>query len=354
VIHFLPIEPLEERYTAQMLRWVEQALARTGQRWRTYLPTYASGPIAHGQFLDTLGSAGFKARQLLQLHEALVAGKVNPGDTILCGDTWFPGIEGIRQSCELLGLEVRFAGWFYAGVCDPADYYSSRLGGWAMDFESTMLRTFDAICIGSYSHGELIRKAHGDCGGRLHMCGLAWNADDVPPGRPAMADRIPAVVFPHRVAPEKNPAAFLDLARRYSNIEFCFSSCNPAAVAAVRALGAAPGNVSIRIHQSKADYYAFLGACRWFYSAALQETFGYAFHEAVAAGCHVVVPNRLAYRDAFAVLEPAARLPFVYDSDDPIGAACLGAALDAAQSVPRTVTQRYHRSADTFLGRILP
>lgn len=344
-VFFLPIEPLEERYTAQMLRWVELALRELGVMWMSLLPVSAYTTIQHGQWLDTYGAARYRSEQIALVAEQFSRGNVKPGALFLIGDVWYPGIEAIRLMAELSGVKIHLAGWHYAGMADPSDLLTRSLGEWARAWEHWLVRYVDHICVGSVFHRRQVVKAFGhEVHDRIHPLGLPWRPDEVcEAGHGIQREKI--VVFPHRLAPEKNPDAFFALAREYrgSGWRFVVSTSNPHGAANV------PDDMEVVTHADKRAYYRFLSSCSIYYSGATQETFGYALHEAIALGLCVVAPRRCSYPE---MLQGDPR--FLYDPiSDPVGRRCLEAAMSAPVSVPYEYTSRFDANEKTFIERVL-
>lgn len=347
MIWFLPIEPLAARYTQQMLSWVNEDLRQyVGvDGFDVLLPDYKGG-IKHGQFLDSFASARFKAEQLRMVAELFQNDQVDSGDLFLLGDVWFPGAESIRMMAELQGCEVKIAGWHYAGTFDASDYYSRTLGAWARRFEQMLCENvLDAMCVGSQYHANLLHRNMDKLA--IYPYGLSWKPDMLPQ-IDAARDNI--VVFPHRIAPEKNVPAFLRSARRLKDSGWRFVISVPREQEdAARAAAAASLNVEVRAHDSKLSYYQLLAGSRIVYSAAHQETFGYSVNEAIAFGCAVVAPDRLSYSE---VLEHDRK--FLYGDDDPDGALLLECRMKQWLPVPMRYTEKYADSTEKFLREIYP
>jgi glycosyltransferase involved in cell wall biosynthesis len=296
---FLPIEPLEERYSAQMLGWVERAFQEIGVTYKTLLPKKAYKTIQHGQWLDTFGTTDYRSRQMQMVVKSFEKGEVRDGTVFVVGDVWYPGIEAIKLMADLSGIKVKVVGWHYAGTADPADLLANELGGWGIEWENWLVNHYlDEICVGSEFHRHLLRKAFA-VDAHTHSLGLAWRPYDVVAaieGKAIQRQRI--VVFPHRLAPEKNPAAFFHLADVYNSQgwDFVVSTNNPQVARKVEDSPSA-NQVRVALHDTKQQYYEFLASCSIYYSAATQETFGYALHEAIALGLSVVAPDRCSYSE---------------------------------------------------------
>lgn len=349
---FLPIEPLEERYSAQMLVWVERAFREIGVIYQTLLPKSNYKNIRHGQWLDTYGTTHYRSEQMKLVVKLFEQGKVKDDAVFVIGDVWYPGIEAIKLMADLSGLKhVRVVGWHYAGTADPADLLAHELGGWGMEWENWLVNHYlDAICVGSQFHAKLLHAAF-VARGKVYPVGLAWRPVDViksVEGKNIEKQRI--VVFPHRIAPEKNPQAFYELAKLFGSTswDFVVSTNNPNVARQVEQDPAAQ-YVRVACHDTKQQYYEFLASCSIYYSAATQETFGYALHEAIALGLSVVAPERCSYPE---MLENDPR--FLYKSpQDPLGRALLGKMMDSPIVTPVEYTLRWNAGENQFLASVL-
>ena len=359
MIWWLPIEPLEQRYTAQMDRWVQTALNRTG---RAYVPIYGTkeyAEIENGEWLDTIGSARWKYSQLTQLTELCGKGTIQSGDTILCGDVWFCGIEGIKLISELMGLNIRFAGWHYAGCFDSHDLYAKTLSRWGPKYELSLLEgVFDAVAFGSRFHSSFVSR-HACPTWQSVSCGLAWDHDEVSTyQQPMSVEKNKTVVFNHRWSNEKRWYEFCYLARLLAHkSDWSFVYSTNGLVSETVSANCSHSNITIVQHGSKSAYYDWLSKQGIVWSGADQETFGYSFMEAVALGLRVVAPNRAAYPDHFtkAGLNP---LKYLYGVDDPFGCSSVLAAMNAHETnadaglIPSVVSSQYQYAIEEFLEAI--
>lgn len=356
MIYWLPLEPLAQRYTEQMHRWVVSALERCGHPWKTVLGKTAVERITHGQWLDTTATCAWKTEQVLQMTEAIAAGELQSGDTILVGDVWFPGIETLKFQCDLLGLQVKFAGWHYAGCFDPHDYLAKTLGPWGKKYEAALLEgVFDHVCFGSPFHQGFVERSV-TLKGRGCVAGLAWDHDEVAAHR--SSERSKVVVFNHRWADEKRWQEFVWLANFLRNKfpQWRFAYSTSGTVAAATASECNANGIDIVCHDSKTAYYNWLARAGVVWSGADQETFGYSFMEAIALGVPVVAPNRLAYRDHFlrAGLSPE---NWLYGASDPCGMSLLSAEMTMGSAgikseLPAIISKQYHDSAYRFVQEV--
>jgi len=84
------------------------------------------------------------------------------------------------------------------------------------------------------------------------------------------------IVFPHRIAPEKQPDIFKDLAESMPEYEF----------------------VMCQEHNfTKNEYHNLLGEAKLLFSANLQETLGISWYEGLLVDVIPMVPDRLSYTE---------------------------------------------------------
>ena len=57
----VPIEPLEQRYSADWIRWFDREFTEAGIEFTTVIPEPLTDKIVRGSFLDVAGTNYFKA-----------------------------------------------------------------------------------------------------------------------------------------------------------------------------------------------------------------------------------------------------------------------------------------------------
>ena len=86
------------------------------------------------------------------------------------------------------------------------------------------------------------------------------------------------ILFPHRIAPEKQPDIFRELKTELPDYEFIV--CQDQQL-------------------TKNEYHNLLGRAKIVFSANLQETLGISCYEILRAGGMPLVPNRLSYKEMY-------------------------------------------------------
>lgn len=247
-----------------------------------------------GAFLNFAGTNVYKSNQAIEVSKLFAEGKVQAGDKFLFTDAWNPAIFMVRYMAELLDIPVELHGIWHAGSYDPQDFLGRLIKDkrWSLGME---LATFHALhknyfatefhidlftdnVLGTSKEHILLKERQA----KLIRSGQPHNRlmDHIEPF--ANTPKRDLILFPHRVAPEKQPEIFRDLATYLPEYEFVI--CQDKQL-------------------TKDQYHQLLGESKIVFSANLQETLGISAMEAVLVNSVPVVPNRLSYsemyRDAF-------------------------------------------------------
>lgn len=272
----IPIESLEERYSAQWNEWVPHSFQAYDVPFLTVYPDTSYTRIESGEFLDVIGTHKFKLAQLQTLIQ-MVHSKQITDDVLFFHDLWFPGIEALFYIRDALGLKFKITGCLHAGTWDDWDYLTQKgMRRWAQDIEIGWLKGIDLVFVATHFHADLIHhKRFPDA--RVAVTGFPIHSLAKSP-----AKKENLVIFPHRLAPEKAPEEFDEAAAvlREEFPDWSFLKTKEAA-------------------SSKQEYYALLAKAKIAVSTAKQETWGIAQQEAVLSGCIPVVPSRLSYTEMY-------------------------------------------------------
>ena len=350
-IWFLPIEPLQQRYTEQMYRWVVSALEVLKLDYEVVEGDERYDAIQHGEWLDTTQTSIWKLDQIRSLSRKIANGDVHRGDLILLGDVWMPGIEAVKFQSELLRLGLRIGGWHYAGCFDHFDYLARGLSCWGPKYETSLIEgVLDSVAFGSRYHRDFVKRHCRLPKHEFHR-GLAWDHDEVSASvsvRRRSEKKI--IAYTHRIAPEKRPGEFAYLASKHRHVgDVQFAISTNGTLTKSQQAWADENAIAVVQHDSKQAYYEWLATCTAVWSGADQETFGYSFMEAVALGVPVIAPLRACYEDHFLSqgLNPTA---YLYDEDDPCGGKLIEQAmLGMANKIPWQVSRQYQNSHRTYI-----
>lgn len=288
-IWLLHIESHEQRYTAQWRRYLreqlEHAAADRGVDARVVeidgeLPDQTP---TEGAFLDFAGTNVFKSTQLAEVARRFTRGEVQADDVFVFTDAWHPGVHQVRYMSALLGKPVRIVGLWHAGHYAPNDFLGRvqlKDAPWARAMERALFEAYDVSAFATQAHFDLFRKGVGVSKDDPRPALVGWPmeylAGEVQPFLGAPKENI--VLFPHRLAPEKQVNVFHDLRGEFPDWEFV--ACQETVL-------------------SKEAYHGLLARSRVVFSASLQETLGIGCYEGVLGGAVPVVPDRLRYREMY-------------------------------------------------------
>ena len=105
-IIYVPIEPLEERYTAQMDTWVRATFERLKIPYIRVEGEQLTSTIESGSVLDAEGTNYYKFSQLMQICKMIKDKIIVDGDIVFFSDSWFPGQEAIPYMAHLEKIKL--------------------------------------------------------------------------------------------------------------------------------------------------------------------------------------------------------------------------------------------------------
>lgn len=256
-----------------------------------------------GAFINFASTNVWKSSQAHKIADHFNAGRVKAGDVFYFTDAWNPTIIQVRYMSDLLGIPVHIVGQWHAGWHDPNDFLGRNIeNDWAGTFEASLFHAIDTNLFTTKAYiglffdrlDSFINTTKGTRYARKKIlrCGYpnSYLVEKLRPHRQTLKERI--VLFPHRLAPEKQLDIFKDLEREVkSDPDFAdvqFIVCQEQKL-------------------TKTQYHELLGRSKIVFSAALQETYGIAQTEAIFAGAISLSPDRLSYSEMY-------KTPFLYDS----------------------------------------
>ena len=298
-IYIIDLEKIESRYTAQWATHVPALLTKEGHDVQIISgPADIPQATTLGAFLNFGGTNIYKANQVEQLGRLFCSGSIKAGDQFLFTDAWHPGIINLKYMSELLGIPVTTHGLWHAGSYDKFDFLGRLVGDapWVRCAEKSFYHAFDHNYFASEFHVQIFVD-------ELLLDGLKsenpWYEDDwnnrynsgkiVRTGWPM--EYMPAtlapytnmlkrdlILFPHRIAPEKQVEIFRDLAETLTQYEFV--------VCQDRSL-------------TKDEYHTLMGQAKIIFSGSNQETLGISPFEGCIVDAIPMVPDRLSYTEMY-------------------------------------------------------
>jgi glycosyltransferase involved in cell wall biosynthesis len=285
-VYLIDLEAVETRYTAQWKQYLPHQMIAAGLDVHVISGGDVPQATTPGAFLNFAGTNSYKSQQLLEISKLFAAGTVKAGDYFLYTDAWNPTVIQVKYMSELLGIPVKLGGMWHAGSYDPQDFLGRLIGDkpWVRSAEHSMFSCYDYNFFATKFHVEMFADVFGD-----------WTADELmaendtvkivgwpmeylndilkPYINTAKKDKI---IFPHRLAPEKQLDIFNDLAASMPEYEWFVA----------------------QDHQlSKHEYHQHLAESKIVFSANLQETLGISVYEGAIVGTYPLVPNRLSYEE---------------------------------------------------------
>ena len=279
-IYVVDIEAVDTRYTKQWKEHLPKQLRRSTNN-EVVVISGGETPQATtpGAFLNFGGTNVYKSNQLAQIGEMFCAGKVRDGDYFLYTDAWNPTVIQLRYMAELLGVNIRIGGMWHAGSYDPHDFLGRLIGDkpWVRLAEESMFNTYDHNFFATEFHIDLFKESFAnDKHNKFARVGwpMEYLADSLVPYKGMEKKNM--ILFPHRIAPEKQLEIFSDLQNQLPQYEFVVCQERPL---------------------SKIEYHNLLGEAKLVFSANLQETLGISWYEGALVGALPMVPDRLSYSE---------------------------------------------------------
>ena len=299
-VFLVDLESVETRYTGQWKTHVPELLRKAGHNVQIISgPTDIPSATTPGAFLNFGGTNIYKARQVEQMGRLFCDGAVHAGDHFIFTDAWHPGIINLKYMSELLGIPVITHGLWHAGSYDPQDFLGRLVGNkpWVRHAEKSFFYAFDHNYFATDFHIKMFVTnllndyptenpwLEEDLAGILH----GEDPRFVRTGWPMeyMVDTLEnyntnpkrdLILFPHRIAPEKQVEIFRDLATHLPQYEFV---------------------VCQDTQLDKHEYHKLLGRAKIVFSANLQETLGISCYEGALVDAVPMVPDRLSYSEMY-------------------------------------------------------
>jgi hypothetical protein len=278
-VYIVDLEAVETRYTSE---WKEHLPKQLRRATNDEVVVISGGDVPQattpGAFLNFGGTNVYKSNQLEQIAEMFCRGQVHNGDYFLYTDAWNPTVIQLRYMAELLGIDIRIGGLWHAGSYDPADFLGRLIGDkpWVRHAEQSMYECFDDNFYASQFHIDLFAESLKIDLAKTKRVGwpMEYEADQMLPYK--HMQKTNTILFPHRIAPEKQPEIFRDLADSMPEYEWI---------------------VCMEQGYTKNDYHNALGTAKLVFSANLQETLGISWYEGLLVDTIPMIPDRLSYSE---------------------------------------------------------
>jgi hypothetical protein len=289
-IFIVDIEAVDTRYTKQWKELLPNQLRRaTNEDVKVISGGETPQATTPGAFLNFGGTNVYKSKQLETIGEMFCNGQVKDGDYFLYTDAWNPTVIQLRYMAELLGVNIRIGGLWHAGSYDPQDFLGRLIGNkpWVRNAERSMFDCYDNNFFASEFHIEMFTQALLDTdlrtaqirympSGKIQRVGWPMEYLATSLEQYKGMQKRDLILFPHRIAPEKQIDIFRDLKEQLPQYEFVV--CQDQEL-------------------TKNEYHNLLGEAKIVFSANLQETLGISWYEGALVGALPMMPDRLSYSE---------------------------------------------------------
>jgi hypothetical protein len=285
-VFLVDLEAVETRYTGQWKNHVPDLLEEAGHAVTVIQgPTDIPNATTPGAFLNFGGTNIYKARQVKEIARLFTGGKVVDGDHFLFTDAWHPGIINLKYMAELLNVKIKIHALWHAGSYDPQDFLGRLIGDadWVRHSEKAFFHAVDYNYFATDFHIDMFCFNLFKCPRWMFkdkIVRTGWPMEYMPKVLEPHKNlpKRDLILFPHRLAPEKQVEIFRDLAQALPQYEWIVCQDQPL---------------------TKDEYHTLLGQAKIVFSANLQETLGISCYEGAVVGAIPLVPDRLSYTEMY-------------------------------------------------------
>ena len=289
-VYLIDLEAVETRYTGQWKAHVPNLLRKAGHNVQIISgPTDIPSATTPGAFLNFGGTNIYKSSQVEQISRLFCSGSIHAGDHFVFTDAWHPGIINLKYMSELLGIPVITHGLWHAGSYDPQDFLGRLVGDkpWVRHAEKSFYHAFDHNYFATEFHIDLFSKnllerdpqvVRMFAKDKIIRTGWPMEYMDTALLIYKNMPKRDLILFPHRIAPEKQVDIFRDLKTHLPQYEFVV--CQDQQL-------------------TKNEYHNLLGEAKLVFSANLQETLGISCYEGALVDAIPMVPDRLSYSEMY-------------------------------------------------------
>lgn len=287
-VFLVDLEAVETRYTGEWKTHLPALLRKRGHNVQVIAgPTDIPSATTPGAFLNFGGTNIYKSSQVEQIGRLFCNGRIHAGDHFLFTDAWHPGIINLKYMSELLNIPVKIHALWHAGSYDPQDFLGRLIGNapWVRHSEKAFFHAIDHNYFATDFHINMFCENLFECHrefvdeyetGKIVRTGWPMEYMEDTLNMYSEMEKKDIILFPHRIAPEKQLDIFKDLKTQLPQYEF----------------------VVCQEHSlTKNEYHNMLGEAKLVFSANLQETLGISWYEGAIAKTIPMVPDRLSYTE---------------------------------------------------------
>lgn len=270
-IYYLPLEPLEQRYTKQWYEWFRKVFEGEGVDFVYLDGEKVKSKLGGKFFLDMKATFVWKFEQLKKLFKQ----ELTSDDVIFIPDGEFAGIEAIEYFRRFYKVRPKIVEIWHAGTYDYWDLTSQvglgRIGG---KLEEVWFDIADLVFVATEFHKNLITENRIVDKSKIKVTGLPVAVEELAEKEVDWEKRKKRAVFTGRLSIEKG----IDVVERIKNQKI-------------------PVFTTQKHSLSKERYYKELANSKVVFAPSKQETFGYGVVEGMALNVVPVVVDGLSFRD---------------------------------------------------------
>lgn len=310
-LFFVPIEPLEERYTKEWYDNFPRIFHEAGFAVTTIDGEQLSTSITTGAFLDMNDTIVYKNAQMSKIAHLFKTKAIRPGAIFFIADIEFWGIEALRLISQLNQVPIKIFGFLHAASYTAEDAFSVATP-YQKYTELGWLAACDGVFVGSKYHKQavierrilpyadekdklgLIRK--------IHVTGNPlFESEDTTEGW----IKRKKLVITNRFDYEKRPNLSLQFAyllkKRNKDLDIVITTSRPEfrsnqkwLVDLARGMEE-DGILTIEEGITKKQYHNHLKTARVMLTNSIEENFGYCIAEALRYNCAPLMPNHCSH-----------------------------------------------------------
>lgn len=294
-IVIMSLEPLDSRYTGQWYTTLPELIKKQAETNNVLVEIFNIAGDVHiqsattGAFLNFSMTNIWKNNQMNKLFDLINSGTIKPGVTVVFPDAWHTGIIQLKYYSDLESFPVTIHSIFHAGSYDPWDFLGQKVKdkSWSSNIERALFYASDCNYFATIYHARLFRDnlhinamEHYDMiqTGKVVITGLPFDYLKEIIVKPDIIEKENLILFPHRIATEKQVEVFKELEKALP--EYKFIVCQESRL-------------------TKEEYHNLLYRAKIVFSANLQETLGIGQYEGALAGAFPLVPDRLSYAEMY-------------------------------------------------------
>jgi hypothetical protein len=314
-IILLPLEPLEERYTAQWYVWFPREFERLGIDYIIVDGERLTERVESGVFLDIHSSYYWEFSQLQKVIKMFKNNEIKDDDIIFSMDIEFPGhFYALKYLALKTNKKVKTYGFLHSGSYVDGEFVSF-LEPSMKYFELGWLETLDGIFVGSNYHKQLIIKRRlepfnrTDLANKIHVTGNPFFINDACElVKPKPLDKREIdIILPGRPDIDKRPWEALMLALTASqrlgrdlNIVVTtgrakYEGWNSKWIRTFIEYISKKCNVKLYEGLGKKQYYELLSNSKLYITTSISDNFGYCAVEAMCYNVNPIMPNNLSF-----------------------------------------------------------